>query len=278
MPQRGTLSSVRISGRAGDHGTGFGSGITARRCAAAICSDDNARCAAFRNDFGERAAAGAGTQQPGQSRDAVARYAGAEQVCRAEHRLTIGIASRGGFRPPRCCSGRVAIDFERIVINHAEARHCRSGALLRCGNGPMTCLDGIQRNAVAFEQHPTQHVLRRPVAGLGRRAVKLRGTRVILFDTLAFEIKRCQISLPDRVERFGSQRQPAQRQSKIALDAEPLGKASADIVLGPGDAGLGQRSPDGKRSMIVTARRRFISLGHARRDISLDGHRRVSGP
>ena len=76
----------------------------------------------------------------------------------------------------------------------AAATPCSAAA-----SGPAACLDGIERNAFAFEQHPAQHVLRRPVAGLGRRAVEIGGTRVILFDALALEIERGQISSTDRV-------------------------------------------------------------------------------
>ena len=44
--------------------------------------------------LGQRAAAAARAQQPGQARDAVARDAGAEEMRGAEHRLTVGVAAR----------------------------------------------------------------------------------------------------------------------------------------------------------------------------------------
>ena len=134
---------------------------------------------------------------------------------------------------------------------------------------PAARLDGIEWDAVAFEQHPAQHVLRRRVAGFGRRTIEFGGARVILFDTFALEIERGQISPADRIARFGRQCEPVQRQSLIALDTEALGEAGADIVLRPRNTGLRQRSPDGERRRIIAVPGRVISLRHAGGDVLL---------
>jgi hypothetical protein len=45
----------------------------------------------------------------------------------------------------------------------------------------------------------------------------------------------------------------------IALNSQPIGKAGADIILRPRDAGVRERSPNGERRRIVEALRRSLA-------------------
>jgi hypothetical protein len=116
-------------------------------------------------------------------------------------------------------------------------------ALLGGGKRPAPRFDGVEPYSFTFKQHPAQHVLRQSVPGLRRRAIKLGGTHVILFDAFAFEIKRGQVSPAHGIAGLGGKHQPAQRQRGISLKTKSFGEAGADIVLGARDARLGKRPP-----------------------------------
>ena len=179
---QGGLAMIDMAGGADDHGKGSGSGVAARRSASAISSADKASRAVLRN--GSASALPPARARSSQASAATpSRATPAPSTCAAPSIAWPSASPRAArFGPPCRRRGRVAIDGERVVINHAEARHRRRDALLRRGNGPAARLDGIERNAVAFEQHPAQHVLRRRVAGFGRRTIEFGGARVILFD------------------------------------------------------------------------------------------------
>ena len=264
-----SLAVIDVACSADDHGVGSGRGVAARRSASAISSADKAPRAVLRNgsasalppararsSHANAATPSRGTPAPSTcAAPSIAWPSASPRAAALAHHIAAATGSRS--------------TSERVVINHANARHRRRDALRSRGECPASCLDGIERNAFAFEQHPAQHVLRRRVAGFGRRAVEIGGAGVILFDTLALEIERGQVSSADRVARFRRQFQPAQRQFLIALDTEPLGEAGADIVLRPRNAGLRQRPPDCERRRIVAAPGRFIGLGHEGGDILL---------
>ena len=190
------------------------------------------------------------------------RNAGAEKAGGAEHRLRVGILAQGGLLPPHRGNAGVALDANRIVIDHADAGHRRGDPLFGRRERPAPRLDRIGRDALAFKQHPAQHVLRRAVALLSGTAIELGGARVILLDPLPFEAERGEIALSDRIARLRRKRQPARRQPRIASNAETFGEARPDIVLRARDARLRERSPDRERDRIIAVSRGVERLGH----------------
>lgn len=193
-------------------------------------------------------------------------------IRRAEHGLGIGVAAHRTAPPPRHRLHRVAFDAERVVMDHAEPRHRCGHALRGRLFGPAPRLDRIVVDALAFEQHPAQHVLGDGIALLGGGAVQRQRASIVLRHALALEIQRRQIALADGIAAFRGEAKPALGEFGIARNAESFGKAGADIVGGAGNAGMRERRPDRQGTLIVAAIGRLIGrrhlLGHRGRGLS----------
>ena len=285
--QRG-LAVIDMPCRSDDHDTRSGiarwrrfdgGSVSQRRGGAALCFGgrlDRERCPRRCDErLGERAPTGFGPQEPGERGDPILRNASAEKAGCAEHRLCVGVAAHGRPFPPYRGNAGVALNAERIVIDHADAGHRRGDPLFGRRERPAPRLNRIGRDALAFQQHPAQHVLRRAVALLSGGAIELGGARVILLDPLPFEAERGEITLPDRIARLRRKRQPARRQPRIASNAEALGEARPDIVLRPRDARLRERSPDRERACIIAVSRGVERLSHLSGGVWRIGRREV---
>src|SRR5262245_8101421 len=138
----------------------------------------------------KRAASRLRAQEPGQGPNRVARHARPERTGGAEHRLAIGVAALRAAAPPARGLVRIALYGYGIVVEYADPRHRRGNALLGRRQRPAMSLRRIARDALAFEQHPAQHILRGRIALLGGGTVELGGACVVQLDAFALEVDR----------------------------------------------------------------------------------------
>src|SRR5215470_8540948 len=129
-------------------------------------------------------------------------------------------------------------------MEHADPGHRRSDALIGGCLRPPPCFDDVAPDALAFEQHPTQHLLGWSVALRCRSPIELGSADIVLHHTLALEVQRREVALADAIAAVSRKREPAERQRRVGVDAESLGEASADIALCPGDTSMGEWTPD----------------------------------
>ena len=223
------LAVIDVTGGADDHSSGSGSGSAAARSAAASLGGRQRAPRRLEEALGERAPALAGAQQPDIGGDRVAGDARAEMIGRAEHRLAVGVAPRGAALPPGGCHVRVAFDAKRVVVDHPEPRHRLAHAAFRRRERPAMRLRVVGRDEVALDQHPAQHVLRRPVARLRRLPVELGGAGIILLDALALEIERGEVAPGDRVA--ASAASDIQRAAKAGSRSTPKPSAKQAPTL-----------------------------------------------
>lgn len=226
--------------------------------------------------LGELAAVRSPAQQPRHRLDWVALDASPQMQRGAVHRLPVGVAARRGLAPPMGGDGRVAVHTQRVVMDHADARHRRGNTLLRRLLCPAQGLGRIGRQILALEQQPRQHVLGERVTRLGRFTIEIGGLRHIDRHKLAPEQQRGKIALADRIARRRREFQPFARELAVAFHAHAFGETSADIVLGTRDAGMRERPPDRESGLVILAIGGVARARHLRLDVECRAHGKAS--
>jgi hypothetical protein len=75
----------------------------------------------------------------------------------AKHRLPIAVSVPGRLAPPARRGGDVALDAKGVVVEEADARHCRGDALLGCLQRPLHGLPAVGPAVITVGQQDRPH-------------------------------------------------------------------------------------------------------------------------
>ena len=242
------LAVVDVAGGADDHRSGSGSGAVGGAAGARGLLDGERVLGRAQERIGERAAAGLGAHAARRRRrpDRAAR----RRRAAARRRAWPGRRRRRGRRrgptsarprPGRARRRRRCGGASRAAPSRRRGPGRRRRGARRCASagsgGMISPSSSIQLSMSCASASPA----------CAARAVELGGAARVLRHAVAAEVGVREVAAAGRVAGLRRQRQPLQRERRVALHAEAVGEAGADVVLRPRVAGLRQRPPDRQR-------------------------------